>query len=64
MPNSVITCIRKPTVGFMENFDTGIIDSQFIRKLPRAISRPVVDKQQLKILEGLYQNRFHAFLKI
>ena len=54
MLNSVITCIREPTVGFMENFDTGIIDSQFIRKLPRAISRSVVDKQQLKILEGLY----------
>ncbi len=51
---SEIARIRESAVGFMENSDTGIIASQFIRKLPRAISRPVVDKQQLKILEGLY----------
>lgn len=51
---SVIACIRESTVGFMKNFDTGIINSKFIRKLARAISRTIIDKQQLKIIEGLY----------
>ncbi len=60
----VIACIRESTVGFMKNFDTGIINSKCIRKLARAISRTIIDKQQLKIIEGLRKNRFHAFLKI
>ena len=49
----VIACIRESTVGFMKNFDTGIINSKYIRKLARAISRTIIDKQQLKIIEGL-----------
>lgn len=54
MLHSEITCFRETAVGFMKNVDTRITGSQFICKIPGAISRPIIDKQQLKIPERLY----------
>ena len=48
----------------MKDLDTFIINCKFIRKFTRAIGRPIVDKQQLKIIERLPEDRLYTLLKI